>query len=176
LVSKGCLINLEWLGIGVALSHAALSTRAVILERAPGLLGGGAIATLLAFQWCASSQVLRAIFSLHLVLNNHHALVCDEFAVWPIASLELGENEHTLVAHLEGAGSRDLLEVWSISFLIWHKIIVQVERKILPGDLVFHDHCIRNSIDDARCNLLEKFQVLGFVVAGVPAMLFAVLT
>ena len=43
-------------------------------------------------------------------------------------------------------------------------------------DLVFHDHRIWNSINDARGNLLEKFEVLGLVMAGVPAMLFAVLT
>ena len=162
--------------VGVGLSHAALSTRALLLERALRLLGGGGIGTLLAFHWGASSQILGAIFSLHLILNNHHALIRDEFAVWPVASLELGENEHALVAHLEGAGSGDLLEVWGISFLVWHKIIVQVERKILLRDLIFHDHCIWDSIDDARGNFLEIFQVFSLIMAGVPAMLFAVLT
>ena len=40
-------------------------------------------------------------------------------------------------------------------------------------DLVFHDHRIWNSINDARGNLLEKFEVLGLVMAGVPTVVFA---
>lgn len=69
-----------------------------------------------------------------------------------------------------------MLEVWGLSILIWHEVVVKVERKVLLRDLVFHDHSIWNSIDDACSKLLEKFEVLGLIMAGVPAMLFAVLT
>jgi hypothetical protein len=177
LISEWSLINNEWLGVGVVFSHTALSAWAALLDVALGLLlGGGAETTILPLHWGASCQVLGNVFSLHLILNHHQAFVRNEFAVGPVASLELGENEHALVAHLEGAGSGHLLEVWGVSFLVWHEIIVEVERKILLRDLVFHDHCIWDSLDDARSNLLEKFQIFGFVMAGVPAMLFAVLT
>jgi hypothetical protein len=124
LVSERSLSNLEWLGVGGVLSHAALSAWAALLEGALGLLGGGAVSSLLPLHWGTSSQVLGNVFSLHLVLNHIQALFSDEFAVWPVASLELGENQHALVAHLEGAGSRDLLEVWGVSFLVWHEVVV----------------------------------------------------
>jgi hypothetical protein len=123
LVSKRSLVNFEWLGVGVLLGHAALSAWAGLFHGALGLLGRGvAVATIL--HGGVTSQVLGDIFSLHLVLNHHHGLVSDEFAVWPVASLELGENEHALVAHLEGAGSGDLLEVWGRLVLVWHEVVI----------------------------------------------------
>ena len=109
-------------------------------------------------------------------MYDHHALVGDKFAVWPVATLELRENEHALVAHFEGSGSWNLLEVWSILVLVWHEVVVKVVWKILSWDLVLHDHCMGDSIDNASSNLLEKLEVLGLVMAGVPAVFFAVLT
>ena len=113
---------------------------------------------------------------MHLVLDDIGTFFRNELAVGPVASLELGEDEHAFVTHLKGTSSWNLLEVRGILIFVWNQVVVQVKRKILLGDLVFHDHRIGNSIDDACSNLLEKFEVLGLVMAGVPAMLFAVLT
>jgi len=67
------------------------------------------------------------------------------------------------------------LEVWSHLIIVWDKIVVDVIRKILLWNLVFHDHSIWNSIDDCSSNLLEELDVLSLVMAGVPSVLFAVL-
>lgn len=171
--SEWGLVDLEWLGVGIVIVHATLSSWAALLESTSGALGWAIASTL---HWSISRKVLGAILSLHLVLDNISTFFRNELAVGPVASLELGEDEHALVAHLEGTGPWNLLEVRGILVFVWNQVVVEVERKILLGDLVFHDHRIWDSINDACGNLLEKFEVLGLVMAGVPAMLFAVLT
>ena len=108
-------------------------------------------------------------------MDDHEAFVGDKLAVGPVASLELGEDKHALVAYLEGTCPGNLLEIWRSLVLIWNQVVVKVEWKILLGDLVFHYHCIWNSIYDAGSNLLEELKILGFIVTGVPTMLLTVL-
>lgn len=171
--SKRGLVNLEWLGVGIVIVQSALSSWATLLESTSGALGWAIASTL---HGSISCEVLGAILSLHLVLDDIGTFFRNELAVGPVASLELGEDEHAFVTHFKGTSSWNLLEVRGILIFVWNQVVVQVKRKILLGDLVFHDHRIGNSIDDACSNLLEKFEVLGLVMAGVPAMLFAVLT
>jgi hypothetical protein len=108
-------------------------------------------------------------------LHDKHAFVRNKITIWPISSLELGENEHALVADLKSSNSRNLLEVWSLIIIVWDEIVVEVKRKILLRNLIFHDHSIWNSIDDCCSNLLEEFDILCLVMAGVPCVVFAVL-
>jgi hypothetical protein len=142
------------------------------------LLHAGSLicATLFAgFHWGISSQVLGAIHSVVVILHNKHAFVRNKLTIWPISSLELGENKHALVADLKSSNSWNLLEVWSLLIIVWHEIVVEVKRQILLWNLIFHDHGIWNSIDDCSSNLLEEFDVLSLVMAGVPSVVFAVL-
>ena len=171
--SEWSLVDLEWLGVRIVIIQSALSSWATLLESTSGALGWAIASTL---HGSISCEVLGAILSLHLVLDDIGTFFRNELAVGPVASLELGEDEHAFVTHFKGTSSWNLLEVRGISVFVWNQVVVQVKRKILLGDLVFHDHRIGNSIDDACSNLLEKFEVLGLVMAGVPAMLFAVLT
>jgi|TARA_B110000285_G_C15124223_1_gene619138 hypothetical protein len=108
-------------------------------------------------------------------LHNKHAFVRNKLTIWPISSLEFGENQHALVADLKTSSSWNLLEVWSLLIIVGDEIVVEVKRKILLWNLIFHDHGIWNSIDDCSSNLLEEFDVLSLVMAGVPTVVFAVL-
>ena len=63
-------------------------------------------------------------------MTDKEALLGDEFAVRPVSTLELRENEHALVADLERTGSWYLLVVRGAFILIWNKVVVEVEWKI----------------------------------------------
>ena len=171
--SEWSLVDLEWLGVRIVIVQSALSSWATLLESTSGALGWAITSTL---HWSISCKVLGAVLSLHLILDDIGTFFRNELAVGPVASLELREDQHAFVTHLKGTGSWNLLEVRGILIFVWNQVVVQVKWKILLGNLVFHDHCIWNSINDACSNLFEKFEVLGLVMAGVPAMLFAVLT
>lgn len=138
-------MHLEWLRVGIVIVHAALSTWAALLETRPGGLGWAIAPSL---HWGITCKILGAVLSLHLVLDDIEAFFRDEVAIGPVASLELGEDEHTLVADLEGSGPWHLLEVWSVLVLVWHQVVVEVEWKILLRDLVFHDHGVGDPLDD----------------------------
>jgi len=42
-------------------------------------------------------------------------------------------------------------------------------------NLIFHDHCIWNALNNGRGLFLEEFNVLSLIVPGVPAAFFAIL-
>jgi hypothetical protein len=169
------LINFKRLSLRWVMCHSALSARTRLLELALGPLVVSISVTALLERY-GSSQVLRAVFSLALILNDHHAFISNELTIWPVAALELGEDAHAFVAHLESASPWNLLEERGVRVLVGHQVVVDIEWKILLRDLILHDHGVGDSINDASSNFLEKLKVLGLVMAGVPAVLFAVLT
>ena len=102
-------------------------------------------------------------------------LVRHQLAVWPVAAIELREDEHPLVAYLERSGPWHLLEVRRVFIIVRHKVVIEVVVDVTLGDLVLHDHGVRDAVDDAGSDLLEELDVLGLVVSCVPPVLVAVL-
>ena len=137
------------------------------------LFSGGLNST--TFNWTLSGEILGTILAFQVILNSQIALFSNQLAVGPITSLELWEYEHSFIRDFERSSPWNLLKVWRIFVIIWDEIVVNVKRKILLWDLIFHDHSVWNLLDDARSNLLEKFLVLWLVVTSVPVVILAVL-
>lgn len=137
------------------------------------LFSGGLNST--TFNWTLSGEILGTILAFQVILNSQIALFGNQLAVGPITSLELWEYEHSFIRDFERSSPWNLLKVWRILVIIWDEIVVNVKRKILFWDLIFHDHSVWNLLDDARSNLLEKFLVLWLVVTSVPVVILAVL-
>jgi len=114
---------------------------------------------------------------LSLAVEDMHTFVSNEFAIWPVASLELREDKHAFIADFKSTCSWNLLEKWRIIYIIiWDKIVVKIEWQVFSWDLIFHHHSIWDSFDNCCGYFLEEFDIFGFIMASIPMMLFAILT
>lgn len=161
------------LGTTLRRLHAALPSRAGALSGSTCLDLRRDVAA--ALDRSVARQIHRTISALRLFLHDCCAFVSNELAVWPVTAFEFGEYQHAFVADFKGVKSGHLREVRASLIIILDEIIVQFEMQIVLWNLVLHDDCVRNSANDGRRLLLEKFDVFGFVEARVPGVTLAIL-
>lgn len=165
------LVVRNWIS-GTLCLHSTLSTRTCSLSSS--VLGLRlSVTTILG--WSISRQIHGAVSAVCFFLDDSSAFVSDEFAVGPVPSLHLGEYAHSFVAHLEGTDAGHLLEVRASLVIVLDQVVVKVEVKVRLWNLVLHHDGVGNPVDDGSGLPLEKFDVLGLIVASAPSMFLAVL-
>lgn len=127
-----------------------------------------------AFHRRVSSHVRSNVLALCLVADNQLAFFSDKVDIRPVAAVEFAEDEDALVADLEGAGTRDLLEVRNGTIIVLNEVVVDVVVEVLLGDHILHDDRGRQSVENGLREVAEELLVGRFVVAGVPAAILAV--
>ena len=115
------------------------------------------------------------ITSILVTFDQSACFFSNEIAIWPILSLQFRENGESFVTNFESTGSWDLKIKWSVFYIVWNKIIINIIWKIWFWNLIFHNDSIRNSSHESLGCLLEESLILCFIVTNVPSMLLAVL-
>ena len=111
---------------------------------------------------------------MRLNLNTCRTFVSNKSTVWPVTALELRENQHAFVADLKGVDSGNLCIVWASFIVILNEIIVQIVMEIILWNLVLHNDCVGNSVNNGGRLLFEEFNIFVFVEASIPSMSLAV--
>jgi hypothetical protein len=119
------------------LSLQATADPARALGAAAHFAGTGESSTL---HWSVAGKVSSNVLSLALVTDDHLALLGNELNIWPVAAIELAEDQDALVADLEGASARNLLEVRHSLIIILDQIVVDLVVEVLLRDHVLHDY------------------------------------
>jgi len=68
-----------------------------------------------------------------------------------------------------------LLEVWAGFIIILDQVVIEIKVEIVLRNLVLHNHCIWNALNDSSSLFLEEFRVFCLIESGVPGVFANVL-